>query len=36
MKPEVEALLHKAHDSVQAAALLNREGYSDFAASRAY
>ncbi len=36
MKPEVRALLHKAQESVQAAELLNREGYSDFAASRAY
>jgi uncharacterized protein (UPF0332 family) len=30
------ALLQKAHESLLAAKLLSREGYSDFAASRAY
>jgi uncharacterized protein (UPF0332 family) len=36
MSPEVKALLHKAGESLQAAELLQREGYLDFAASRAY
>lgn len=36
MKSEVQALLHKARESLQAAQLLNKEGYADFAASRAY
>ncbi len=36
MKPEVQSLLKKASDSLAAAALLQREGYLDFAASRAY
>ena len=36
MKPEVQALLQKARDSLQAADLLAREGFTDFCASRAY
>lgn len=36
MKPEVEALLQKARDSLQAAELLAREGFTDFCVSRAY
>ena len=36
MSDEVQALLHKAVESYRAAILLNREGYPDFAASRAY
>jgi len=36
MKPEIQALLDKASQSLQAAELLKREGYLDFAASRAY
>ena len=36
MIPEVEALLAKAKASNEAARLLQREGYGDFAASRAY
>ncbi len=36
MKAEAQALLAKARDSLQAGKLLSREGYSDFAASRAY
>jgi uncharacterized protein (UPF0332 family) len=36
MKPEAEALLHKAHESLYAAELLEQEGYLDFAASRFY
>lgn len=36
MKSEVQTLLQKARDSLQAAELLYREGYSDFCASRAY
>jgi uncharacterized protein (UPF0332 family) len=36
MNPEIQALLRKAKDSLQAAILLNREGYPDFSASRAY
>jgi uncharacterized protein (UPF0332 family) len=33
---EVEVLLQKARDSLQAAELLSREGYAEFAASRGY
>jgi uncharacterized protein (UPF0332 family) len=36
MKVEAKALLAKARDSLQAGNLLSREGYPDFAASRAY
>ena len=36
MKVETGALLAKARDSLKAGELLNREGYPDFAASRAY
>jgi len=36
MKPEVQALIRKARDSQNAAAMLRREGYLDFAASRLY
>jgi uncharacterized protein (UPF0332 family) len=36
MKAEVQALLQKARKSLQAAELLKREYYLDFAASRAY
>lgn len=36
MKPETRALLDKARASQRAAALLENEGYYDFAASRAY
>lgn len=36
MSAEVEALLQKARDSLQAAELLSREGFHAFAASRAY
>ncbi len=36
MTPEVRALLDKARASHEAATLLRREGYLDFAASRAY
>ena len=36
MKAETEALLQKAHASLHAAELLEREGYLDFAASRLY
>jgi uncharacterized protein (UPF0332 family) len=36
MNPNIQALLHKAKDSLQAAILLNTEGYPDFSASRAY
>lgn len=36
MNPEIQALLRKAKDSLQAAILLNQEGYPDFSASRAY
>jgi uncharacterized protein (UPF0332 family) len=36
VKPEAKALLGKARDSLQAGKLLSREGYADFAASRAY
>ncbi len=31
MRNEVQLLLHKAQESQQAARLLNKEGYSDFA-----
>ena len=36
LKPEIKTLLDKAAQSIQAAELLNREGYANFAASRAY
>ena len=36
MKAEAQALLHKARQSLQAAELLNREGYLDFAVARGY
>jgi uncharacterized protein (UPF0332 family) len=36
VKPEIEALLRKASESLRASQLLSREGYSDFAAARAY
>ena len=36
MKSEVEALVLKARESLQAAALLRSEGYQDFAVSRLY
>lgn len=36
MNEQVKILLEKAHDSLQAAEVLNREGYPDFVASRAY
>ena len=36
MSPETQALLHKADESYRAAVLLEREGFPDFAASRAY
>ena len=36
MKPELQALMDKAGQSLSAAELLMREGYTDFAASRAY
>jgi uncharacterized protein (UPF0332 family) len=36
MKPESEALLRKARESLEAAKLLAKEKYFDFAASRAY
>jgi len=36
MKPELQRLMQKARASLQAAELLSREGYPDFAASRAY
>jgi uncharacterized protein (UPF0332 family) len=36
VKPEVAALLEKAHTSLHAAELLQREGYIDYAASRLY
>jgi uncharacterized protein (UPF0332 family) len=36
MKPGAQALMQKASESLQAAELLRREGYLDFAASRAY
>ena len=36
MKTEVQALLQKARESLRAAEPLYREGFADFAASRAY
>lgn len=36
MKPETQALLEKAHQSLQAAESLKRDGFRDFAASRSY
>jgi len=36
MKPEAQLLLEKARESLAAARLLAKEGYHDFAASRAY
>jgi len=36
MNPQIQDLLHKADESLQAAKLLSREKYYDFAASRAY
>lgn len=36
MKPETQALLEKARRSMQAAGNLKRDGFTDFAASRAY
>jgi len=36
MKDDIEYLLEKAKESLDAAALLNHEGYPSFAASRAY
>ena len=36
MSPGIGALLHKARRSLQAAKLLSEQGYTDFAASRAY
>lgn len=36
MNPKTKAFLEKSRDSVSAAELLVREGYCDFAASRAY
>jgi uncharacterized protein (UPF0332 family) len=36
MKDDIEYLLEKAKESLDAAALLNHEGYPGFAASRAY
>ncbi|MEK7676284.1 MAG: HEPN domain-containing protein [Verrucomicrobiota bacterium] len=36
MKPETQAWLRKAHESLDAAKLLAEEGYGAFAASRAY
>jgi len=36
MKPETQALLDKAHQSLQAASNLQRDGFLDFAASCAY
>ena len=36
MKPEVQPLVQKARESLQAAELLAREGFTDFCASRAY
>ena len=36
MTSEIQALLQKAHQSLQAAELLKRDGFLDFAASRAY
>ncbi len=36
MNPQIQDLLHKADESLQAAKLLSREKYYDFAASRTY
>ena len=36
MKPDIQALINKAKDSLGAAKSLERDGYYDFAASRAY
>ncbi len=36
MTPEIEALLEKARDSIDAAASLQADGYVEFAASRLY
>jgi uncharacterized protein (UPF0332 family) len=36
MNEEVEGLLNKAEESLQAARLLHQEGYNEFAISRAY
>jgi uncharacterized protein (UPF0332 family) len=36
VKPELQALINKAQKSLSASELLLREGYTDFAASRAY
>jgi hypothetical protein len=36
MKPDLQALINKAKDSLGAAKNLVRDGYFDFAASRAY
>jgi len=36
MKPDIQALINKAKDSLGAAKSLARDGYYDFAASRAY
>jgi uncharacterized protein (UPF0332 family) len=36
MKPDIQALVNKAKDSFGAAKTLIRDGYYDFAASRAY
>ncbi|MBN1937087.1 MAG: HEPN domain-containing protein, partial [Anaerolineae bacterium] len=36
MRQEIQELLHKAHQSLQVAELLNKEGHLDFAVSRAY
>jgi uncharacterized protein (UPF0332 family) len=36
MKPEQAGLPRKAHESLDAAKLMARQGYQDFAASRAY
>lgn len=36
MSPGIEALISKAKDSLAAAKLLTKDGYYDFAASRAY
>jgi len=36
MKPDIQALINKAKDSLGAAKALVTGGYNDFAASRAY
>ena len=36
MKPDIQALINKAKDSLGAAKALVTDGYNDFAASRAY